>query len=124
MTYFWPTSRRTTIFLDLRIDDPIFGDAGASIISPLSIPVTIMAAGVPPNDLNNEVRPIPIAIQRASLVFACHENQVRFPEGPCPQPDAKRPKEAPPEITRFHKNVHVFRQKCENALMAGRRPRK
>src|SRR6516162_2304050 len=60
--------------LELRIDDPVFGDAGLSVFLPLDFQVALTAVGA--DDFDDQISALGELLAEPGLVLGCDEDQI------------------------------------------------
>src|SRR5687767_5958857 len=87
----------------LRIDDPVFRNAAASIVGPFIHQVASSILLLATDNFHHEVGPLPEFVVHTIRVLVQHENHVRFANLSTTQPDSQRSEEYASQVVIPHK---------------------
>ena len=62
----------------IRLDDPVFGNAGRGILAGFDDQITLAILGVSANHFHDKVCPNPVLLQTSGLVFFPRVHDIRF----------------------------------------------
>src|SRR5205823_7469821 len=79
-----------------RIDDPVFGNAGAGILSTFSDQISMAIFCAAADDLHDQVGALPELLSNSLGMFLEHEDNIRLAKLVRPQPHSQRCKQGYP----------------------------